>query len=362
MMSSVEALQPVIHVFQLFGLSVTRFSSLKKSPLRHVINHYPLLLIAIRCSVFCYVSMKYQLTTDEDKLISAINVFIIVSAHLLEISILIEAFVKARQEHTFMDNFVEIDNILSQQFDIDLKMNELKKSAFKRLIIWICIIGIESSYHLLMHSTAQYFPHELICTLSFFTTSLTYFQIITWTNLIHYRLRIVVRLMNELKNENDESGTVHRTSNRTSNSHWPMIRSKRIGSVNSESNHTNQDSHIFNQLSGLFDVYNRLWMQTNLLNERFKFTIVLNIGVDFGYLILQFYFIFICFRKFETCSFYPMDFSLCFINIVRLSMLSRAGQNVADEAVRIAHAMHRNKCIKSSTKISSYVSEFSQTR
>lgn len=358
-MNTIEALQPVTNVFQLFGLSVARFSTCKKSPLRGAIKHYPLLLIAIRCGVFFFVSMKYQLTTDDDELIAAINIIIIISAHLLEISILIESFVKASREQTFMDNLLEIDNILIQHFDIDLKSNKLRKSTFKRLLIWIGVTGIEASYHLLMHCTAHYFPHELICTLSLFTASLAYFQIITWANLIRYRLRIVTRVTNDLNcdhNEKTKRGRVRETSHRPNGSDWQRSRSNRIGNAN-ESNSAINDTHNFDQLRVLCDLYNRLWVQTNLLHERFKFTMVLNIGIDFGYLILQLYFIFICIRKFETCHFFPADLSLCILNIVRLSMLSRAGQRVADEALRIAHAIHRNKNMKGSLKMSSFVSE-----
>lgn len=354
-MSVIEAIEPVTHVFQLFGLSVVQFSTFKNSPIRCVINHYPLLLIAIRFSLFCYVSIKYQLTTDDDNFISAINVIIIISAHLLEIVILIETFVKACAEQMFMENFQKIDDILFQNFGVDLKFNKSRKSVVKRLVIWICIVGIESSYHLLMHSNAHYFPHELICTLSFFTASLMYFQIITWTDLIGYRLRIVIRLINELKFTHNEENIRKKLLHEGDASYWQMIRNNRIGNT-SETNDIVDDTHIFDQLCLLCDLYNRLWTQTNLLNERFKFSMVLSIGTDFAYLILQLYFIFMCFRKFEACDFFPTDFSLCVINILRLSMLSRAGQIVTDDAIQIAFAIHRNKITKSNTKISLFVS------
>lgn len=334
-MNTTEALQPVTSVFQLLGLSVTRFSTLKITLFHRTVKCYSLLLIAIRISVFCYISMKCQIAVDS-KLNLIINKVIFVSVHFIEILILIEAFVKSRREETFMENFVEIDNILKHHFNVDFKMHKLRKSAIKQLFVWLCVIEMYSSLLLFAHYINQYFPHVIIMILSFFTASLTLFQIITWTDLIRYRLRIVHRLMYELKYDHSEQ-IEHSIENANGR------------------NNAIDDTQIFDQLNILCDLYKRLYAQTNRLNERFKFSMLFDIAYFFTYLVTHFYYIVLCLRKFDTCEFMVTDIAACIVCIFHLSMLSRVGQNVTDEALQVACAIHRNKFIRCSTKLNSFV-------
>lgn len=357
-MNTIEALRPVTRLFQLFALSSTQLCALKCISLQRLIKHYPLLLIAIRLIIFCYISTKYELSPTEDKIHSFMDVVAISIAYFLEIIILIEVFAKTSQEEAFMENFLEIDNILTQHFGINLKMNKLRTSTVKQLIIWIWIVAIDSSYRLLKRYNTQYFGQELIWTLSFFTASLTYFQITVWADLIRYRLRIVARLIHELgcdqidHSENIEDNILQKTAASESGSHINCL--DRIESANG-SNSEIDGAQIFDQFCVLCNLYIRLWTQTNLLNERFKFSMVLSIANDFGYLVFQLYFIFICLQKFATCDLLTTDFSLCIVNIFHLIMLSVAGQNMANEAAQIAYAIHRNKSMRSTAELSSFV-------
>lgn len=354
-MNTIEALLPVTRVFQLFALSSTQFCSFKCTSFQRVMRHYPLLLVAIRLSIFCYITTKYQLSPSEDKMHTLIDIFAISIAHFLEIIILIEAFAKACQEEMFMENFREIDSILVQHFGINLKLKGLKKSLFKRFFIWICINGIDASYRLQKRYNTRYFGQEVIWTLAYFTASLTYFQVAVWADLIRYRLRIVTCLIYELGcdcNENVDHKRLHGL--KVSESERRINCLDRIENAN-EGNSLIDEAHILDQLGILCNLYIRLWTQTNLLNQRFKFSIVLNIGNDFVYLVAQIYFIYICLRKFATSDWLTTDISLGIVNIFHLSMLSKAGQNMANEAVQVAYAIHRNKSIRTSAKLSSFV-------
>lgn len=352
-MNTLEALQPVTCIFQLFGVSVTQFCRIKYIPLDRVIKYYIIFYITIRFSVFCYISSKYNLLPTEDKTNSVIELLAIVTIHLFEIIILMEAFFKAHQEKIFLENFLEIDDILIQNFGIDLKISRLRKSAMIRLIIWMIIIGIDVGNRLIKRYNSEYFGQELIWTLAFSTASLTYLQIITWADLIRYRLRILTRLIYALECGRNEKNKREKL-NKPNDSDWEMVRSNRIGNAN-ESNNVVDDTHILNQLNVICDLYNRLWMQAKRLNERFTFSMVLSIGNDYGYLVIESFFIFICLRKIETCDLLRADFSLWIVNVFHLSMLSMVGQKMASEALRVAYAIHRNKFIRSSAKLSSFV-------
>ena len=331
-MNTIEALRPVNCVFQLFGLSVTRFCKFKNIPLQCVFKFYPLLLIAIRFIIFCYISNNYKVSINS-KIDFLIDTIVMIGGiHFLEISVLIEAFVKFRQEEKFMENLQEIDNILLHNFNIDLETVKLRKSLVELLFVWICVIAFNCGFRLLTNYSTQYFPHELTLVSSLCTASLTYFQIIIWTDLIRYRLHIVNQIINKLNYE-------------------------QIANAD-DTNDTVDETHIIDQFGIICDLYNRLWMQTNILNERFKISMVLNIGNDFLYLMSGLYFIFVCLRVIQpssSCEFFWTDITECIVNIFHLSMLSRAGQNVADEASNIAYAIHITKSDRISMKWSSFV-------
>lgn len=97
-MNTIEALRPVLRVFQLFGLSVTQFCTYKYVPFHRVIKYYSLSLIAIRFSMVCYTLIKYELPRNNFILNSIVDVIMILYAYSRESVILIEAFIKYRQE------------------------------------------------------------------------------------------------------------------------------------------------------------------------------------------------------------------------------------------------------------------------
>lgn len=357
-MNTIEALQPFIRVFQLLGMSVTRFSTLKYIPIHRVIKYYSILLILIRSSTVWSIVLNYKVSVNS-KFNNYIDKIILGCGHFLEISILIEAVVKARQEEMFLKNFLDIDSILMRDFSVDLKLNKLKKSVIKRMIIWMFIVGIACSWIIFTHYNTQYIPHALIWILSMFTSSFTYFQIITWADLIRYRLHIVNRLINELKCEHNEKienqlkmDQIPQISHESNASDRQTICIDQIENANQCSNAID-DTQTFDQLSILCDVFNRLWVQTSILNERFKFSMVLNVGNDFAYLVVLLYYIIGCLRN--MCDFLGIDIATSFVYIFHFSMLSIAGQNIADETRQIAYAIHRHKSIRSSTKLSSFV-------
>lgn len=327
-MDAIEALQPLIRVFQLFGLSVAKLSTYKYIPLHRIMKYYSILLIASRMSVYCYILMSFRISANST-LNSFVDQVVINAGHFVEIIILAEAFVKARQEEAFMENLTEIDRILIQNFDINLEMNKLRRSTVERLTIWMCITGTFCLWLIFTHHHTQYFLYALIGTLAIHTSTLTYFQIITWTDLIRYRLRVLNRLIVRLKYDQCERESLDDT----------LI----------------DDSHVFNQLCALYDLYNRLWMQTNRLNERFKFTMVLSIANNFAHLVGLFYYTFLCLIKDEKCGFLSVDIAACMMNAFRLLIINIAGQNMADDSLQIAYALHRNKFSRNSTKLNSFV-------
>lgn len=280
-MNAIEALRPVSCVFQLLGLSVVPFGKKIKIKIKNIPIGRIIKLLPITLRLICFlISIKngFYHGADPHKIISAIEVTQIYSVYVLEMIILVEALVKAHQERQFMDNLLEIDRILMHHFNFDLKMNELKRSIINRFVIWITIIGFISARILLFHYNMQEFLYCFKYIISILTTSLIYYQIVTWTDLIRYRLHILNRLISNLNADQSD-----------------QIDTPSIGSAQAHSNFdTAYDAHTLDQFGIIYDLYNRFWIQTNLMNNRFKYSMVLHIGTDFVFLVSNIYFTFTC--------------------------------------------------------------------
>lgn len=82
---------------------------------------------------------------------------------------------------------------------------------------------------------------------------------------------------------------------------------------------------------------------------------VLMLANDFIHLVGVLYHMFICLGKNEKCEFFDFDIVVCHLNIFHLTVISRAGQNMANESLQVACAIHRNKFIRCSVKVNSFV-------
>lgn len=365
-MNTTEALRPVTRAFQLFGLSVTAPCKFKAISSNRMIKCYSALLIALRIAVFLHSVATGRFIMRPESFVrgltTTIDIALMSGIRLLEIIILVEAFVKIRQEKQFMQNFLEIDNIIMHHFSIDLKSRELKVSTIKRLIVWVCTFSVIVGVNLFLAYKTSLFVYNAVYAISFATASLTYFQIITWADLIRFRLHIVNRVITNLNNEQNKimqqksdeiilnkSNGLH--SNRRTNG------LNNNGNSNSNNADTIYEANVFNQFGVICDLYDRLWIQTNLVNDRFRCAMVLNIGNDFVLLVSNIYFFFDCLR-YHLC---PMNATVIFfmstiLNIFHVAMLSRTCHHTSDEAILIAHGIHKNSMVINNKKFSSFVS------
>lgn len=336
-MNVIEALRPVTRVFQLLGLHVIP----RQKPA--FVKYYSILLMSIQFALLCYVSLKCKFDTKindigGNKINKVIDVILIVGIHLPQLPILIEAFLKSQQDETFMVNLLEIDRILMENFNIDLKLNELRQSTIKQFFIWMAILGSSFGFVFAMFFNTQFYSYTLYKVTPILIMSLAHFQIFIWADLIRYRLRLMNRLINELKCELKEK-----------------VKNKHSDHTKMHDKNAVDDTNDLDQFCMLSDLYNRLWIEHNILNERFKFAMVLNIGNNFSYLVSHLYFISTCLRKSLPLNYLAADIAASIVNIYHLLLLSTAGQHLTNEAQQTAYAIHRNKLIQSSTKLNSFV-------
>lgn len=331
-MNVVQSIKPVTRVFQSFGLSVASSVKFKKHSFEHFLKIYSILHITLRVAVFSYTLATDQFFIRSIKLpmFKTIDTVLVCAVRVIEIVNMVEALIKFREEQKFMDNLLEIDDILMHHFDVDIKPKQLRRASMKRLFTWTCIIIIFLlGIIYLSIGNDQYLCLWLTFIPPFLTSSLTYFQIITWVELIKYRLNKINQLVRNLNNDRH------------------LITTDIFGSIHGSLD-TVHDSRILDRCVIFCDLYRRMWMQANLVNDRFKCSMVFNIGNDFVSLVSNLYWIFMCILKKsgsdEISS--GSSFLLSFISIFHIWMLSGACHSTAEEATRTAHAIH---CIRQAT-------------
>lgn len=357
-MDAIAALQPVTRVFQLFGLSVVSPFQRAKFSTGWIIKVYSLLLTALRIGIIVstLLTQVFFVRRRSNKDFESIDIILVYGVRFLEIANSIEAFFKVDQEKQLIKNFMEIDKILMNRFNIDLKSSELKSSALKRLLIWFCTFASTlggSLVLILIQNGKQEFLFYLTYMQPFWTVSLTYFQIIIWADLIRYRLHIVNRLICDLNNY--DQNEIDKTKRK------PMIPQQQRLCISdlfeSEFGHfyTAYDARLFYRIRKFCDLHRRLWIQTNLVNERFKCSMVLNIGNELIALVSNLYFTFICLTRDCLTTSTAAYFMTSIIHILHVSMLSRTCHHATNEASNIAYGLHNNKCISSNARLGPFV-------
>lgn len=349
-MNAIEALQPVTHIFQIFGLSVATSFQRSTLPFDWIIKCYSLLLNTLRIAIFAatIITQTFFVRDRTHAMYAIIDIILVCGVRLLEIVNSVEAFFKVHHEKQLMKNFMEIDNILMHRFNVDLKSNELRPSATKRLFIWLFTVAFLLGGNLLLSKNqSDLFFFYLTYIPPFVTASLTYLQIIIWADLIRYRLHVVNRLINHL---NDRHNEIVRTICNLKS----ISRPGKMGEFFESSN----DARIFNRIRIICDLHRRLWIQTNLVNERFKCSMVLNIGNEFVSLVANLYFTFISLKGHLPYSFIKtaVYFMNSVMHVFHISMLSRTCHHAFNEASNIAYGIHNNKYASKNLRLSSFVS------
>lgn len=352
-MKGTTSIQRILHIFQWFGLSLIPVTS-EKRPSHDYYKFYSLFHIAIRVIILIYAAITNQffIRNSELKIVSAIDTVLICGIRLVEIILLMESLSKREKEKQFFDELLRIDNVLKTRFHID--MIDFRRDAHLS-IIWLCIFAFaEISILYLARENAAYFYFCLTYLLPFITSSLSYFQIITWTKQIEYRFNALIQLLNDMNSDENEFAAHNWQPEIVKNT----ISCDLSGNLN-ENIHSINDTYLVNRLIIACDLYHRLWNETNLINERFRCSMVCNIGNDFVSILSNSYWMFMSLLKSnfsQNVSVFGCILWSC-LSIFHILMLCKTCHSTAERATKIAHVIHCIKHVTHKSKLSSFVSE-----
>lgn len=117
------------------------------------------------------------------------------------------------------------------------------------------------------------------------------------------------------------------------------------------------DTYSFDRLIIARNLYHRLWNESNLINERFRYSMICNIGNDFVSILSNFYWIFMSLLRnnlLRNVSVFGC-ISWSFISIFHILTLFKTCHNTAEQASKIVHVIRRLKHATNQSKLSSFV-------
>lgn len=367
-MNPIQSILPLIRVFQFFCLSPVSVLSNFRFCASFFFKVCSVLQIIVRATIFLSTILSDELfiRKNEYQIVATIDTVLICVVRLLEITILIEALIKRKLEIKFMENLQQIDEIIKNRLHVDSDYGALYRYCVLSISIWIGIFLLaEGTLIYLSYKNSNYFYFCLTYLPPFFVSSLTYFQIIIWVNLIKYRFKILKRFIDGMERET-KTEREHSCGTGTNSIIFvkPLHSLFHRGGDFDRKLHSNlnsiHDAYLFDRFIIVRDLYQRLWDQTNLVNERFRWSMVVNIGNDFISLLSNFYWMIICLLDYSICR--NMSVAGCFlwsfINISHIFALCRMCHHTVDQAAAIANTIHHVKFVANSPKLSSFVMQF----
>lgn len=366
-MNTIQALLPIFRVFQLICLSPIAIIAKKlKIYANKSLAIYSSLHIGLRIAIFLYTLLSDSLfiRRNDSRIVATIDTVLICGVRLLEILIWLEALIKRQHQVKFLENLLEIDEIFRNCLYADLKYDQLRRRAFIKLIVWIgTFLTIEGLIIALTYknTTTVHFYYCLIYLLPFFVSSLTYFQIIICVDLIRYRFRVLKHIISIM--DNNEQPFTQEINNIVAEPNYftRKVLKTLFNSDFGDKIHANFDStyeiHVFERFAIIRNLYFRLWEQTNLINERFQWSMVVNIGNDFSSLLANIYWMLMCMLNNSICQDMSItaSFMCVIINVLHVFMLSKVCHNTVVEASNVAYAVHHINFVANSPKLSAFV-------
>lgn len=265
--SLISALLPVLRFFQLFCIApfylMSRPERLHRD--RILYNVYTILMLIFWLCYHVYamhqraVASLAMLTTDA--VVYTVDFAQLFTYRVTHVAIIVESLVKQNQQKCLLEKFFEIDTIFGSKFNMKAKNLRLMR---RRLILhvsaWMTVLSccVFFIFETFLRSISVLKVVTFTLTLlTFLLSEIRYFQIIVFISLLTTRLGILNRVLKSLR-RNYKNGM---KASGFSRKHHPL--------------------HMIERLSLIRDTYTELWEASNLINECFGWSFLLNTAYDF---------------------------------------------------------------------------------
>lgn len=273
-MDTITAMLPFLRLFQLSFLTPFALTKNFKITKTFLLTIYSVLMILVCVGAIYYYFVNRNLSLVEEEFSIGRFVFFILQvwSWISLLVIIIESIIKRDSQSKLLDELTDVDNILRNEFGIEINERAVRKSMFGRFVIWLlCFLGIKSANFI--YNGVIYKDPDATGVLDVWLWSLTPFLICCFRNfqIITYILSIQERF--------------HRLHNCLEKTDLLPPIQECYPNSNGKTNKINDISKVI----VLENIYAKLWQATLLINKSFGASIVVNTLTDFLWITACFY-------------------------------------------------------------------------
>ncbi|XP_073828631.1 gustatory receptor 2a [Musca autumnalis] len=247
-------------------------------------------------------------SNDIGKTVDFIQLVGIRVAHIVSIA---EALLRREDQKMFYQQLMEIDKIFEKSLNLDVENGKFNSLAINRSLIISSVYIISEIFilitHLISGDNENFHVYWIFYLLPLIICGLRYFQIFTTIHLIQRRLKKLILVINEInlnkphKGDDKEKETFFPTTLepiKVTTAHSGLSGfdglslQKRLAKENVD----------LKRLLIVRDLYNRIFLLTEIFNRYFGISMLINLGNDFISITSNCYWIFINFKNFASTT------------------------------------------------------------
>lgn len=282
MVTYLESIQSVHRFFQIFGFSP--FSLRLKTALKQSNKNLPLLcysslFVLLAASAFGYgvaETIKY-LSTTKVTLYVCTDIVLTSGLRIIVTIMFIESMVKYSSQIELLNAFYEIDQYFMTKLSVDMNYTLIKRKLILKHLQWSSLyVCTEMGIIALAVSNSELpWTFGLLFVFPFMVTTAKYLQIVIFVTMLDYRLK---KLNNTIRK-------IH--VDEVNENQYLRHRSKR-------KNYTKRfdENIVLSKIFVLWNIYNRLYDCSKILNYYFQWSLSMNVSLDFLSIVTNLYYFF----------------------------------------------------------------------
>lgn len=344
MMNFIETILPSLRVWQFFCLSPFALTEKTRWPkIERNFNMYCLIYIATECVVLLHgiIFPQYYLDLNAPPISKYGDFVTMTLTRVVAIFCVIESWQKRSLQIKFFGKINKIDSILAVRLNIDLRHEANRRETTWKSIIWllsiislhaifltVLLINPDPESQRLMHFWLGYM-------VPFTVSSLRYHQMVTFVRLVRHRSGAINNFLKQICSlderaaMNNDLMNIMRSVDKTLSTKFEPDDCKML---------------LYNQLIEIRAAYQQLYDASQDINVLFRWTLPINIAIDFQKGLTNIYFVITLVLTSNSESSNAMTALLSMLwgifNIGHILVLSSACQQTTEESQLIPGLLH----------------------
>lgn len=276
-----KSLLPVFRIYQCCGFlpfSMPFDVKMGISGQRKWYIHSGLLVCCfIATIIYNLVSFQKYMGGEQSQLLDYLSFIIITMIRIVAVVITTESLLNRTQQIQFLLQFYRISHHLREEFGTDLDYKKIRQNTYFWIGIWLVQMTMLLTL-IIVELTAESFSiwetiMWIFCTFPIISSSVRYFQIIHYIQLIGFSLEIVKTQLDDIYSRTNRLHVVKNESEESARSHD----AEKI------------EDGIYDNIVSLRKIYHILWESSVLLNKTFKWSLLSLTAASFIIIVVNYY-------------------------------------------------------------------------